>query len=206
MVLKLRRSIVLASRSPQRLKLAIGEGWAVTVMAPPEAVEANAAARGKQESVQEYVQRLAQTKAEAVVSMGITGTILACDTLSEISGLVLGKPCDRQDARKMLLKLSGKRHRVFTGVCLWQSPQLAPLFGVAESVLEMAPITNEILQWYLASGLWQGKAGACGFQDENLPLTLIAGSPSNVVGLPLETVQALLTSMDQQLAENGQQS
>jgi predicted house-cleaning NTP pyrophosphatase (Maf/HAM1 superfamily) len=60
----------------------------------------------------------------------------------------------------------------------------------------MAELTDDFLDWYLDSGMWAGKAGACGFQDERLPLTLVSGSPSNVVGLPLELVRAMLTRLD----------
>ena len=67
----------------------------------------------------------------------------------------------------------------------------------------MGQITPEFLDWYLASGLWRGKAGACGFQDERLPLALVQGSPSNVVGLPLETLRQMLASVDQAIAGCG---
>lgn len=133
-------------------------------------------------------------KAEAVAATGVVGTILACDTLSEVDGKALGKPVDRADARRMLLALSGRSHRVVTGVCLWTLPHGRPVTAHCESVLAMDPLTDTFLDWYLASGLWEGKAGACGYQDERLPLRLMAGSESNVVGLPLELVRHMLTA------------
>jgi septum formation protein len=187
-----RRSIVLASRSPRRLELARGEGWQVTVAAPPESAEESQPPRGPAEPLADYVIRLARAKAEAVAATGLAGVLVACDTLSDVEGTVLGKPADRNDARRMLESLSGRRHRVLTGVCVWQLPDGQPRFAVAESLLEMGPLSEEFLDWYLASGLWQGKAGACGFQDERLPLTLVAGSASNVVGLPLELLREML--------------
>jgi septum formation protein len=190
------RSIVLASRSPRRLELARREGWHVTVVEPPEAAEADAAPRGPDEPLAAYVSRLAAAKAAAVAATGIAGTILACDTLSEVEGAVLGKPADRLDAHRMLLALSGREHRVVTGVCLWQRPGGEPIAAHCESLLAMEPLTAEFLDWYLASGLWAGKAGACGYQDERLPLRLIAGSESNVVGLPLELVRDMLQDLD----------
>jgi septum formation protein len=119
----------------------------------------------------------------------------------EVDGQILGKPTDRDDARRMLLDLSGRRHRVVSGVCLWPQPDGQPLFGDAESLLEMGELSNEFLDWYLDSGMWAGKAGACGFQDERLPLRLVAGSPSNVVGLPLELVREMLAGMDGAVGE-----
>ena len=190
---------MLASRSPRRLELARAEGWQVTVDAPPEEVEASAPPRGSSESLADYVRRLALAKARAVIDADPhrPGIVLACDTLADIDGRPLGKPSDRSDARRMLLELSGRRHRVVSGVCLWPRPDGVPLFGDAESILEMGELTAEFLDWYLDSGMWIGKAGACGFQDERLPLTLLHGSPSNVVGLPLELVRDLLARIDQ---------
>ena len=70
-----------------------------------------------------------------------------------------------------------------------------PLTGHAESLLLMPPLDEAEIEAYLATELWQGKAGACGFQDGVIPLKLVAGSPSNVVGLPLELVRELLDQM-----------
>lgn len=163
---------------------------------PPEAAEAGQPARGRDEPLERYVLRLARSKAAAVAASGAAGTILACDTLSEVDGVALGKPADREDARRMLSLLSGRRHRVVSGVCLWRCPGAERLEAAVESVLEMEPLADELLGWYLDSGLWRGKAGACGFQDARLPLRLVSGSPSNVVGLPLETVTAMLQQLD----------
>lgn len=199
-----RRQIVLASGSPRRRALAAAEGWDVQVVPPPEAVEASAAARATDESLEAYVLRLARVKGQAVADTGIEGTILACDTLSEVDGTSLGKPGDREDARRMLIQLSGRVHRVLTGVWLCRqqvadssgTPAPRLLEAVEESLLEMGPLSNGLLEWYLDSGMWQGKAGACGFQDERLPLRLVAGSASNVVGLPLERVREMLAEID----------
>ena len=172
------------------------EGWRVEVVAPPEEAEAAAAARGPTESLEAYVRRLARVKAEAVAAAGQFGVLLACDTLSEVDGRLLGKPADRADAERMLRSLSGRVHRVVTGVCLWQRPERDPIQADAESILEMGPLDEEFLAWYLDSGMWQGKAGACGYQDDRLPLRVLAGSESNVVGLPLELVRRLLAELD----------
>jgi len=200
----LRRQIVLASGSPRRRDLALAEGWDVLVVPPPEAVEAEAAPQSADETLEAYVLRLARAKGQAVAAMGIEGPILACDTLSEVDGAALGKPIDRNDARRMLTQLSGRVHRVLTGVWLGCLPAggltsgglLTPLEAVEESLLEMGPLEGALLDWYLDSGMWQGKAGACGFQDERLPLRLVTGSSSNVVGLPLERVRTMLASLD----------
>ena len=192
---------MLASRSPQRLALAQKEGWHVTVAAPPEAAETDQTPQKNDESLEAYVLRLAHAKAIAVAATGITGTLVACDTLSQVGDIALGKPANRNEARIMLEMLSGKRHRVLSGVCVWQRPQLEPLLGFAESVLEMGQLSASHINWYLESGLWQGKSGACGFQDERIPLTLVSGSPSNVIGLPLEKVRSMLAMVDEKLSQ-----
>lgn len=194
---------MLASGSPRRRSLALAEGWELRVVPPPEQAEATAAPKADHESLEDYVIRLARTKGEAVAATGVQGTILACDTLSEVDGIPLGKPADRDDARRMLTLLSGRIHRVLTGVWLRvESDRIGirpPDEAVEESLLEMDPLEGPLLEWYLDSHLWQGKAGACGFQDERLPLRLVAGSGSNVVGLPLERVRAMLAASDRQL-------
>jgi septum formation protein len=189
--------LVLASGSPRRAELARSEGWDFVIVPPPETAEADAAPRGPAEPLEAFVTRLARVKAEAVIALGARGPVLACDTLSEVEGLPLGKPTDRDDARRMLRALSGRRHRVVSGVCLWpiNAPGQPgePLTGHAESQLFMPPLDEAFIAGYLDTGLWEGKAGACGFQDGHVPLELVAGSPSNVVGLPLELVRELLT-------------
>lgn len=165
------------------------------VAAPAEEVEA-ALHRRDGEPLAAFVRRAARAKAEALVGTGVEGLILACDTLAELDGEPLGKPVDRADARRMLESLSGREHRVVSGVCLWRQPAGKPILADAESILVMDHLTDDFLEWYLDSGLWRGKAGACGFQDERLPLRLISGSPSNVVGLPLEVVRELLAGLD----------
>lgn len=190
---------MLASGSPRRAELARSEGWDFVVIPPPEAAEAGAAPRGPAEPLEHFVTRLARAKAEAVLGLASSGIVLACDTLSEVEGLPLGKPAGREDARRMLRALSGRRHRVVSGVCLWPiagaAAQLAPLTGHAESQLFMPPLSEAFIAGYLDTGLWEGKAAACGFQDGHVPLELVSGSPSNVVGLPLELVRELLDQL-----------
>jgi septum formation protein len=190
------RRIVLASGSPRRAELARAEGWDVEIVPPPESVEAEAPPRAATEPLEAFVVRLAIAKAQAVVAAGVRGLVLACDTLSEVDGISLGKPADSADAAGMLRALSGRRHRVVSGVCLWgvgdRGSRGEPLTGHAESTLFMPPLDEAFIAGYLATGLWRDKAGACGFQDGHVPLELIAGSPSNVVGLPLELVREML--------------
>jgi septum formation protein len=167
-------------------------------MPPPEEAEARAAARPAGEKLEEYVVRLARVKGLATVECGAAGIVLACDTVSEVDDVALGKATDRDDARRMLERLSGRKHRVLTGVWLCRTDTGAVLEAVEESLLFMQPLEPSFVEWYLDSGMWRGKAGGCGFQDERLPLELVAGSESNVVGLPLERIGAMLAALTRQ--------
>jgi len=120
------------------------------------------------------------------------GLILACDTVAECDGHILGKPADKAHARQMLESLGGRIHRVFTGVCLCEVPGGEPVARVAATTLRMDPLGDEQIDAYLASGGWRGKAGAFGYQDQLGWVHVLQGSESNVVGLPLELLAEML--------------
>jgi septum formation protein len=133
--------------------------------------------------------------------------VLAADTVAECDGLILGKPRDEEDARRMLQQLSSREHRVLTGVCLWPlrlpSPsevsrdEATPLVRVAVTRLRMDPLTDSQLEGYLAGGQWEGKAGAFGYQDRLGWVHIVEGSSSNVVGLPMELLAEMLNETTQ---------
>ena len=120
------------------------------------------------------------------------GLVLACDTVVECDGQILGKPADRRHARAMLEILSGREHRVLSGLCLWQVPNGKPDVEVAVTTLRMDELTLRQLDEYLAGDLWAGKAGAFGYQDGLDWVHVVEGSPSNVVGLPMELLTEML--------------
>jgi septum formation protein len=144
------------------------------------------------ESPAALVTRLAYQKAADIARQIQQGLVLGCDTVAECQGRILGKPADEQHARQMLRSLSGRVHRVLTGLCLWQVPGGQPLLRVAVSTLRMDPLDDRQLADYLASGQWEGKAGAFGYQDRLGWVHVIEGSESNVVGLPLELLAEML--------------
>jgi len=211
--------IILASQSPRRRELASAAGWDVIVAPPPEHVEAEAEPRGRSETISDFVTRLAHAKAAAVASSLVPDSpatqhriVLACDTLGELDGVALGKPRNQAEAASMIRKLSGRLHRVLTGVSLWiptdQSPSspsptagepstnLASSFtvlnAVAESSVFMEPVSRAAIEAYLLTEAWRGKAGSCGLQDGLLPLRLASGTADTVVGLPVPLVERLI--------------
>ncbi len=95
----------------------------------------------------------------------------------------------------MLELLSSREHRVLTGVCLWQRPDGAPFTRVAETTLRMDSLSPELLDEYVASGGWEGKAGGFGYQDRLGWVHVLSGSDSNVVGLPMELLAEMLAAL-----------
>ena len=184
-----RPKLILASRSPRRRELLLRAGYSFEVHPPRETAE-GAVRSG--ESPAELVGRLAFQKAADVAGGVRSGLILACDTVAQCEGKILGKPADQAHAREMLRALSGREHRVFSGLCLWRVPDGGPQTRVAVTTLRMDRLTDEQLEQYLAGRQWQGKAGAFGYQDRLGWVHVIEGSQSNVVGLPMELLAEML--------------
>jgi septum formation protein len=157
---------------------------------PPSCAEEQGPER--KESPADYVARLATAKAADVVRQIGRGLVLGCDTVAECEGQILGKPQTADAARRMLELLSGREHRVLTGVCVWNAPAGEPITRVATTTLRMDRLSPEQLTQYVASGQWEGKAGGFGYQDRLGWVHIVAGSPSNVVGLPLELLAEML--------------
>jgi len=183
--------LILASRSPLRRELLSAAGYSFEVRTPCETSESGL--HGDL-SAAELVARLAYQKAADVAARVEDGLILACDTVAECDGQIFGKPTDVHHARTMLDTLRGRRHRVFSGLCLWKVPDGKPDCRVATTTLLMDPISDELLDDYLADGGWYGKAGAFGYQDRIGWIHIIEGSESNVVGLPMELLAEMLAA------------
>jgi septum formation protein len=186
--------LVLASRSPRRQMLLRQAGFDFQLLAPAEHVEDN---RRSGEETADYVVRLARQKAEDVVGQAPPERIVvACDTLAECNGQILGKPRDREHAGEMLRCLRGRVHQVLSGVCLLRGADRRIRSAVDRTTLRMDEFSDAELAAYLDSGQWQGKAGAFGYQDGIDWVHIIAGSESNVVGLPMELLQTMLEQFE----------
>ncbi len=186
--------LILASRSPRRLELLKEAGYPVEVIYPNDSAE-DGARHG--ETPAELVARLAYQKAADVASRVATGLIVGCDTVVECGGQILGKPNDQDHARKTLRALRGRRHRVLSGLCLWEKPHQSPLVRVAETQLEMDWLGDQQIDEYVASGQWVGKAGAFGYQDRLGWVRVVEGSESNVVGLPMELLEEMILAIQE---------
>jgi septum formation protein len=181
--------LILASRSPRRRELLAEAGYAFVIVPPEETAECGICSR---ETPEELVARLAWQKAANVATRTSEGLILGCDTIAECQGQILGKPACEEHARQMLQRLSGRDHRVLSGLCLWRVPGGSPQVQIAVTRLRMDRLSAAEINDYLGTGLWEGKAGAFGYQDRLGWVHIVEGSETNVVGLPMELLQKML--------------
>ena len=196
--------LILGSGSPQRKRLMESAGLEFQVVVPDESVECGVCSTGGPAAL---VGELALRKAANVVEKLTAQTsdklprlVIACDTLAECNGAILGKPQDEEHARAMLTQLNGKVHRVYSGLCLWplhfEVDQKPIETRIATTELKMDSLHEVELEEYLASGLWRGKAGAFGLQDRPGWLHIVSGSESNVIGLPMELLTEMLSAWE----------
>lgn len=177
--------LILASASPRRLELLARIG--VDIVVRPSDVDERQHA-GEAPAV--YVRRVAAAKAEACAH-GAGDWVLAADTIVELDGDVLGKAADAAEAATMLRRLAGRTHRVTTAVCLAGQGLRRELAVTTE--VDMVAVDEAVVADYVASGEWTGKAGAYAVQGIGAALvSAVRGSITNVVGLPLAEVVALL--------------
>ncbi len=179
------RLLVLASASPRRAHILQELGVSFTVR--PANVD-ESLLPGEDGST--AAERLARAKALAV-SEDEDLPVLAADTIVLCDDDVLGKPVDEEEARAMLRRLSGRTHEVVTGVCLVGRDQAHS--GVERTQVTIAPLTDDDVAWYVATGEPLDKAGAYHIGGKGaLFIEEIQGSPSNVAGLPVHLLLQLV--------------
>lgn len=184
------RRLILASQSPRRRALMADAGFTVDVVPPP--VE-EPGELGADLSPAQRAEALSYFKARSVVARVTGGVIIAGDTIAALGDRVFGKPVDRDDAREILLSLTGTEHEVITGVTLLDPQSDRRRLAHDRTLVTMRPMRDEELEAYLDSDAWKGKAGAYGIQDHgDAFVTSVRGSFSNVVGFPMELVTRLL--------------
>jgi septum formation protein len=183
-----RPPLVLASASPRRLELLARIGVVPDRVAPTDIDETPL----KAELPRQLAARLARGKADAAAAAAPGALVLAADTVVGVGRRILGKPADEAEARRFLGLLSGRRHRVMTGVCLVR-PDGRRSERLVTTILAFQRLTAAQVDDFLASGEWRGVAGGYQIQKRaEVFVRFLSGSHSNVVGLPLfETAQLL---------------
>jgi nucleoside triphosphate pyrophosphatase len=191
--------LILASASPRRAQILRDAGIIIEVRSSrvDESLRAG-------ESASRHVQRLAREKAVAAArSIRGSAVVIGADTVVVVDGKILGKPASRRDARRMLRRLSGRTHRVLTGIAILRLPpgKRGESLGRGERILsavestrvKFAPLSARGIEAYVSSGEPMDKAGAYAVQGRaGKFVTRIVGCYFNVVGLPLARLSGML--------------
>jgi septum formation protein len=182
--------LILASASPRRADLLRAAGLPFEVCAAD--VDET---REPDEAPDAYVRRLAVAKGRTLSGRYADRLVVAADTTVVVGGDVLEKPADVADAARMLRLLAGRSHEVLTAVCLLRRVPPVELVEVVSTTVEVGPLSEAEIAWYVASAEPMGKAG--GYAVQGLAsrfITRIDGSYANVVGLPVATVYRMCTA------------
>ena len=191
--------LILASGSRGRRELMQRHGYTFDVQ-PSNIPEPTEARLG---DCRHYVAELAWLKAAAIAPEVREGVIIAADTVGWLHGKVIGKPEDEADARRIITALAGTVHELWTGVCLWHRPGDRQWCWQERSLVRMKSLSSQEIDDYLKTRLWEGCSGAYAIQMPDDPyLTVVEGSTSNVIGLPMESLNRALTDLAV-LAANG---
>lgn len=186
-----RTRLVLGSASPRRLELLRQVGIEPDLVDPADIDETP----GKDETPRRLVLRLAREKAAAVAARHGDAHVLAADTLVAVGRRILGKPADEAEARRMLALLSGRSHRVLTGVAV-MAPGGRMGDRVVESRITFKRLTPAETEAFIASRDWDDAAG--GYKIHKRAgsfVTSLQGSFTGVVGLPLYETLSLLDGL-----------
>ena len=148
----------------------------------------------------EAVKDIARRKGEAVYKSYPNDLVISADTIVVIDNKILGKPVDEDDAKRILRRLSGKVHKVYTGYAIHYQDKM--VVDYVETNVEFLQLSEDFIDNYVKSGSPMDKAGAYGIQDnENFPIIKnIIGSYDNVVGFPVEeikqSIEKIISSCD----------
>jgi septum formation protein len=182
--------LILASASPRRQSLLREAGY-IFQSHPAHINEDN---YPRDLSPSQIAEHLAKAKATHIAALHPNDVTLGSDTVVYLGPQLLGKPTDETHARQMLSTLSGSTHNVVTGVAvIHPARQFRKIISVTSTV-QMRRLTPDEIDRYIAGGQWQGKAGGYGIQDQDPFVTNMAGSLTNIVGLPMEATTALLAA------------
>ena len=183
--------IILASNSPRRRELLAGLGIDFEVKTL-SGIDESYPCDLNSDMIAQYI---SQKKAEAYKSLIVDNEmVITSDTIVLLDGKVYGKPADEADACRMLGELSGRTHKVITGVCINTRERSCAFHVVTE--VEFAPLSSDEIEFYVTHFKPLDKAGAYGIQEwiGSVAVRRINGSFYNVMGLPVQRLYAELKS------------
>jgi septum formation protein len=186
--------LVLASSSPRRRELLVAAGFVFDVRTAPISER-----RRPDEPPEDYVVRLATEKAAAVAARLVNRPVLGADTVVVVDETVLGKPVGPADAIRMLQRLSGREHEVLTGIAVFWGKRRRT--AVERTRVWFSALDDAEIRAYVDSGEPMDKAGAYAIQGRaSRFIPRIDGSYTNVVGLPVAAVTAVLKELSAERA------
>ena len=181
-------ALILASASPRRRELLAQLGVPFTVI--PANIDESLLPN---ELPQAYTTRLAHAKAQHIAQQFPTAVVLGADSVVVLGQQILGKPRDIAEARHMLTCLSGREHRVLTGVAVLYAAQHFVGLDAVSTLVRFRPLSSSDIESYLATGEPMDKAGAYAIQGAAAAFVASwDGCYTNVVGLPLRRTATLL--------------
>jgi len=185
-----RNKLILASASPRRVELLAQIGVVPDAVIPADINET----LRKGELPKAFALRLAQEKAEKIAAKNPGAIILAADCVVAAGRRVLDKPIDDKDAERIVRVLSGRRHKVYGGICVIDAGGKIRT-RLCETNVSFRRLSDDDIATFIASREWEGKAG--GYAVQGLAATFvkfISGSHSNIVGLSLYDTAAMLSA------------
>ena len=187
----MRNRVILASKSPRRYELLKQVGLEFDVI--PSGIEEDFV---KGESPRKHVLRLAEAKALDVGNQHPGRWVVAADTIVYVDNSILGKPKSREEAKKMLRRLSGKEHRVLTGFSVHHLEKRKGDREAVQTVVKVKKLTQAEMEWYVKTGEPFDKAGGYAIQGiGSFMIESIKGSYTNVVGLPVSELMQMLSRL-----------
>jgi len=182
--------IILASASPRRKQLLAEAGYKFDVVVS-QIDEAAFSTEGI--SPVEYAKQLALAKANDVAQKFRDSLVIGADTVIDFEGQIIGKPADAKDAERITRMLFSRSHKVITGLAIICKTRNLQIVEADTTVVYPKKLTDAQIAEHIASGIWRDKAGAYAIKEHNDPFVdHIAGSLTNVMGMPMELLKKLL--------------
>ena len=197
--MEIKQNIILGSSSQSRIKILKKIFKSFEIIKP----EVDEPASGFS-TAREQVAYISWIKANDISSKVENGIIIAADTIGWIDGQPLLKPLDHEDARRMILKMSGRDHELWTGVVLWHRPSNLQICWQEQSIVTFKSVQPKEVDIYLETRSWKNHSGSYAIEEENDPWVKVSkGSITNVIGLPLESLQSNLKNLEKMLSHGN---
>lgn len=191
-----KQNLILGSSSPSRIEL-LKRIFHTFETIKPDIEEPSSGFS----SPREQVALISWLKGQEVSFQVGDGIIIAADTIGWIDGKPLLKPLDRDDAKDMISRMSGRDHELWTGVVLWHKPTNLQMSWQEQSIVSFKKVIPEEIERYLETRSWRNHSGSYAIEKENDPWVKISkGSITNVIGLPLESLLINLKKFEKLIA------